>query len=228
VGLDLDTWRSPYEDRDYYSDFSFEDIDPERSFIKHRVDQVARYGVRGRCVEFGAGIGETSIALARSGFEVDAVEESSIAVGHLSENYAEVRWHCTSVEGFLDTCGDESYDLAVLYHVLEHLPHPNQTCSGLSKVIAKDGLLVVEVPNFGGYHARILRQRWWYALPHHVSYFTDRTLRRLLEPRGFALLRVEGKYHFSYPQDVWWKDVLKNTLSRLGFSDVICTYWRKR
>jgi 2-polyprenyl-3-methyl-5-hydroxy-6-metoxy-1,4-benzoquinol methylase len=176
----------------------------------------------------GAGIGETAIALARAGFQVDAVEESSIAVDHLSQNYSEVRWHRASVADYLMTCDAESYDLAVLYHVLEHLPHPKEACTGLSRVISKDGLLVIEVPNFGGYHARIMRDRWWYALPHHVSYFTDQTLLRLFEPLGFELLQVEGKYHFSYPQGVWWKDVLKNTLSRFGFSDVICTYWRKR
>ncbi len=227
VGLDLERWRSPYEYRDYYSDFSFQNIDPERSFIKHRVAQIKHFQETGRCAELGAGFGETAIALARAGFQVDAVEESSMAIDHLSQNYVEVRWHSASVVGYLDACDDESYDLAVLYHVLEHLPRPNETCVGLSRVVSKGGLLVIEVPNFGGNHARLMRDRWWYVLPHHVSYFTDQTLRKLLEPLGFQLLRVEGKYHFSYPQNVWWKDALKNALSRLGFSDVICTYWRR-
>ncbi len=63
-------------------------------------------------------------------------------------------------------------------------------------------------------------------MEHHVNYFTLETLHALMEPHGFTHLGHEGKYHFSYPQDHLLKDGVKYLLARLGFTDVLCTYWR--
>ncbi len=228
VGIDLETWQSPYNGRDYYVENNMPSTDPERSFIRHRVERIVRYRSSGRCTELGSGLGEMALALATAGFAVDAVEESPVAVSYLKERYHEVNWHCSNIIDFVSSCDDEAYDVATLYHVLEHVPPPKRICKDLSRILSKGGLLVVEVPNVAGLHARLKKERWWYFLPHHVNYFTSTTLGRLLDPLGFDLLQVEGKYHFSYPQGVLWKDVLKYSLARLGFSDVICTYWRRR
>jgi len=202
-------------------------VNPNRSFIQHRVKQIRRYVSSGRCGELGCGLGETAIALARHGFTVEAVDESSNAVNFLKARYPEVSWHCERLDAFLERA-TESFDVITLYHVLEHIPFPGAICDLIARVVRPEGLLVVEVPNVAGLHARLWRWKWWYWLDHHVNYFHIGSLRRLLEPRGFRLLEVEGKYHFSHPQGVLWKDVLKGTLARIGFADVICTYWMRK
>jgi hypothetical protein len=87
--------------------------------------------------------------------------------------------------------------------------------------------LVIEVPDVSAGQARLRGWRWKYWLPHHVNYFARGTLRRLLEPFGFKLERVEFKYHLLFPQGIWWRDLVHDSLARIGLHDIITTYWRK-
>ena len=62
--LNLEEWQNPYAHKDYYSDSDFSAIDPERSFIRHRIKRLSQWAQRGgRCAELGSGSGETALAL---------------------------------------------------------------------------------------------------------------------------------------------------------------------
>ena len=226
LALDCDSRTAPDEGKDYYSALPEIAVDPDRRFVRHRVKSIRKHMSSGRCADLGCGLGETAIALARSGFEVEGVEESEHAISYLSANYPEVRWHCERVEPFLERI-PERLELVTLYHVLEHVPYAAKVCDQISAVLESGGLLVVEVPNVAGLRARFMRWKWPYWLDHHLNYFDLHSLRGLLESRGFRLIQVERKYHFGYPQGVLWKDIVKAFLARVGFADVICTYWRR-
>ncbi len=228
--LDPNEWEAWRKDHhEYYAEEGTPaTLDAERTFIKHRVRRAARHARPGRAAELGAGFGETAAAFARIGFSVDAIEESSVAFDRGKAAFPEVRWVQQDVSTYLKAATDSSLDLLTLYHCLEHLPRPADVCREAARVLRPGGVLVIEVPNASGRQAATLGDRWPHFVPHHLSYFNERSLRRLLEPMGFQLLEVEGKYHFSHPQGVLWKDVIKRALALAGWSDVICTYWRKK
>ncbi|MBF0136999.1 MAG: class I SAM-dependent methyltransferase [Magnetococcus sp. DMHC-1] len=225
--MDLDLWQSPYTNKDYYADLSTQNIDWKRIFLQKRVTGIRRYRQSGHVLELGAGLGETALAMAHAGFRVDAVEESQKTVSYLKTHHPLVTWHQSDIKHFLEHAPDANYDVIMMFHVLEHIPHPKQIIQELSRVLMPDGILVVEVPNLAGLHARIKGEHWHYFLPHHVNYFCLATLRHLMEPQGFTLLEHEGKFHFSHPQGVWWKDTLKFILAKVGFADILCTWWQR-
>ncbi|MDD4577186.1 MAG: methyltransferase domain-containing protein [Anaerolineaceae bacterium] len=69
------------------------------------------------------------------------------------------------------------FDLVTLMHVLEHLEQPVQVLRQIREdLLAEEGLLLVEVPNFYAHDSYELA---------HLSCFTEHTLRELLRLAGF-------------------------------------------
>lgn len=101
IGLDLETWQYPYSQKDYYTNIDDSDVNPRRPFILRRVDFVKKYAEGRRLLELGCGLGETAIALSRSGFDVYGVEESRNATEFLKERFGNVKWACSDIKSFL-------------------------------------------------------------------------------------------------------------------------------
>jgi SAM-dependent methyltransferase len=77
-----------------------------------------------------------------------------------------------------------------MFHVLEHLPDPRAYLDAARELLAPDGRLMVQVPNAACWQFRILRGWWTGAdIPRHLFDFRDRDLEKLLESRGFEVLR---------------------------------------
>jgi 2-polyprenyl-3-methyl-5-hydroxy-6-metoxy-1,4-benzoquinol methylase len=78
----------------------------------------------------------------------------------------------------------QKYDVIWLNNVLEHVIDPLDLLKALRRIIVDDGVLVVTVPNdFSELQesllaAREIPERFWVALPDHLSYFTADTLKK--------------------------------------------------
>jgi 2-polyprenyl-3-methyl-5-hydroxy-6-metoxy-1,4-benzoquinol methylase len=85
----------------------------------------------------------------------------------------------------------DSFSLATYFHVLEHLPRPGLYLAETRRLLARDGLLVVEVPNFEGLTARLFGRHWFgLDLPRHLYHFSPRSLAMLLAAHGFSVVKV--------------------------------------
>ena len=103
--------------------------------------------------------------------------------------------------------------MITLYHVLEHVTDP-VTCLRQIKRLAKPGaLVVVEVPNVGGLEAKLKGRDWQYYKVDHVNYFRHSDLLQTAEQAGLQVLDFKGYQHFSYPQEVLWKDLAKGAVA---------------
>jgi 2-polyprenyl-3-methyl-5-hydroxy-6-metoxy-1,4-benzoquinol methylase len=85
------------------------------------------------------------------------------------------------------------YDLIICRHVLEHLTDPARCIKELQNAMMPEGMLVVEVPNYGSVWRKIFG-RYYYGLylPRHLFHFDERTLKMVLE--DFEML-AEYKSH---------------------------------
>ena len=224
---DLDKWEYPYSGQDYYANIVPSEVRSDRPYVLHRVREIMRVGGGGRSVDLGCGLGETVVAMNEGGFAAEGVEESGNAVSYLKQRFPAVTWHEQTIAAFVESSPAESFDVVTLYHVLEHIPYPRDLCVKVARILKPGGLLVVEVPDVSGGQALLRGWKWQHWLPHHVNYFDRNTLGGLLEPLGFELYSATGKYHFGYPQGIWWRDMLHGFLARVGMRDIITTYWRK-
>lgn len=86
---------------------------------------------------------------------------------------------------------DKSLDGISIWHVLEHTYDPVKTIEKASKLLKKDGLLAIAVPNFGSLQASIFGKYWFHLdLPRHLFHFTPSTLYMILEKNGFIPIRL--------------------------------------
>lgn len=102
----------------------------------------------------------------------------------------------------------ESFDLVVLNHVLEHMENPIGVLAKVSQLIKKDGIVFIDVPNFGSLSAKIFGNSWKYILPEeHRWHFTYTSLKNLLERTGFRVIFREtrsGIWDYQNPaKEIW-------------------------
>jgi 2-polyprenyl-3-methyl-5-hydroxy-6-metoxy-1,4-benzoquinol methylase len=74
------------------------------------------------------------------------------------------------------------FDVITLWHVLEHVPAPEQYIGRIRSLLAHSGKLVIEVPNFNSW-TRAITGKYWLGLDleYHINFFTPESLSGLLK-----------------------------------------------
>jgi SAM-dependent methyltransferase len=81
-----------------------------------------------------------------------------------------------------------------LWSYLEHEAQPKAALIEARRVLTKDGIALVKVPNFDSLNRMVLGDKWpGFRHPDHVQYFTPKTLGTLARSCGFAVkMRLYG------------------------------------
>lgn len=95
---------------------------------------------------------------------------------------------------------NEKFDLVTMIAVLEHTFDPLFVASEISRILKKDGIFIVEVPNIAFIMHRVNlffgkrpRTSWDYGWDGgHLQLFDIKSLRELLKKNGFEILEVTG------------------------------------
>jgi len=165
----------------------------ERFFNEYE-PQIAKLFPRpGRVLDVGCNAGELLGLLKEIGWTVAGVEASP---GPAS--FARARVDAPVWQGDAEVAipEEERFDLITMTHVLEHMPHPGRLLDRLRRALRPGGALLIEVPNaddaliglWGGYYRPLCPGD-------HVSFFDERSLRRLLDEHGFAVASVDSPTH---------------------------------
>ncbi len=160
-------------------------------------------------LDVGCGRGVLFAPLADRGFRVSGVEMNEDAIRGCDPR-AEVR-----IAERLSEAGfeDESFDLVVIWHVLEHMSDPFDTIDECRRILKPGGRLIIAVPNFSSAQARLSGPHWFHLdLPRHLYHFPLEALQRLVEQAGFS---VRSVHHFSLRQNPFgWIQSALNRFTR--------------
>ena len=142
-------------------------------------------------IDFGSGKGLFLALAQKCNLKVYGVEtsqpRSDYARSTFSLNINTERYRNGNIFG---TC----VDAITLFHVLEHLPNPQNILFNLIKSnLNKDGIVIIEVPNFSSIQSRIAGNHWMHLdVPRHVLHYDIDTLKALLERLKLKPLKYEG------------------------------------
>lgn len=173
-----------------------------------RVEQLL--GAPGRVLDIGCGRGFLLSAFRRRGWSVEGTELSEESARHAREVLG-LTAHVGAVEDL--ALPPASFDAAVMWHVLEHVPEPGRVVAEVYRLLKPGGAFLVSVPNFDSPEARATRAGWFHLdVPRHLVHFTPETLRAALAAAGFEEL---GSSWFAPEYDVF--SFVQSALNQVGF-----------
>jgi 2-polyprenyl-3-methyl-5-hydroxy-6-metoxy-1,4-benzoquinol methylase len=74
-----------------------------------------------------------------------------------------------------------SFDVITMFELIEHVPRPGRFVARAEELLRPGGLLYLTTPNFGCIDRRLLGSEWRAISREHLSYFTPKSLGRLVE-----------------------------------------------
>jgi 2-polyprenyl-3-methyl-5-hydroxy-6-metoxy-1,4-benzoquinol methylase len=113
---------------------------------------------------------------------------------------------------------DNSFDIVVMWHVLEHVSDPRPMVTEVARILRPGGIFLVAVPNFGSPEAQLTRAGWFHLdCPRHLSHHTQESLSQMLHAAGLSPTWVSSlapEYdNFSFVQSLLnWLGVRPNLL----------------
>jgi SAM-dependent methyltransferase len=78
---------------------------------------------------------------------------------------------------------EKSYNSAICFEVLEHVPDPMQAITEIARILQKDGILILSVPHLSRLHEE----------PYDFFRYTKYGLQALLENAGFHIVEIQPR-----------------------------------
>ena len=176
-----------------------------------RVRRVERlHGDRkGRVLDVGCGPGFLLKRFQQSGWDAQGTELSEHSAAHARQTLG-LPIHTGDLASA--RFPDAHFDAVVLWHVLEHVPCPQGTIAEVARILRPGGVLLVGVPNFGSWEARLAKNKWFHLdVPRHLNHFTVPTLTWMLASAG---IKVKCESFFAPEYDCF--SFVQSALNRLG------------
>jgi len=141
-----------------------------------------------KVLEIGCGRAYILQALKAKGCEVYCVESSQAAEWILANS---------TVIGLDDVqlakFPQQSFDLIIIWHVLEHLPDPVSSLQRAHHLLTEQGNLCISVPNRSSFQARLTQCCWFHLdVPRHLFHFTREGLQQMLMAQGYEVTAVRS------------------------------------
>lgn len=146
-------------------------------------------------LDVGAGVGLFAEAAERAGYNVTGIETSSHAAALArSRVRGPVLRH--DANSRLDL-PERSFDAVTMLDVIEHLRDFTTALDEASRLLRRDGKLILITLNANSVLRPLLGRKWsWYRDPSHVHLFSARSLRAAVLGAGFEKVRTTTIFNF--------------------------------
>lgn len=154
---------------------------------KTDLDGIKNYIQRGSILDIGCGIGHFLSVAKADGWNVRGVEVSPFAGSVCKKKGLDV---------FIGNFNDVEYetdmfDVITASDVLEHIVDPNSFVEKVFRILKKNGIFVVSVPNVACLAARTKKSNWsQFIVPEHLNYFSSRTMELFLIKHNLKVLDI--------------------------------------
>jgi len=145
----------------------------------------------GKLLDFGCNAGLFLSEAKRFGYDVYGVELSKAAVDYAKENFSII-----SIASDINEFPDNYFDVITAFDVLEHLSSPADILDKIYSKLKPGGIFVATFPKIDSWSARILKNHWYFLLPSHLFYFSNKSIEYLTEKYNWQLL--ESRYYRHY------------------------------
>ena len=154
------------------------------------VEMVMRYhSMPGKWLDIGCGPGFLLSQAETRGWKCAGIDTSPFATAFARDEFNLTDVQTVSIENASFT--DEMFDVISMQHVIEHFFNPLDTMRRIVAWLKPGGFLYLETPDVGSPIARREGANWEHIkLPEHVVYFSESTLKYLLEQLNSEIVLI--------------------------------------
>lgn len=178
-------------------------------FFDERLKRIRKYNKSVKSMlDVGCGYGFWMDYAKKQGIDPEGIDLSSEAVAFATKTLNQRAYK----EEAMCFNAENTYDLIMMFDILEHLEDPNAALAKYREMLSKGGLLYIQVPNIIGFRIPLTHG---YGLPYHLWQYSYKTLSRLLKKNGYNVLGhwtgpmgVIGEYEKNkniFLKEVMWK-----------------------
>jgi len=171
----------------------FEGMVVNKKTFSDRLKKIERKFGKGKLLDVGCALGDSLLEARRLGWkETEGLEVSEYAYRFAKKRRLKVtRGHLRQ-----DTFDSNTFDIVTYQDVIEHIADPVGELKKVFRILKPGGIIYIVTPDIGGFWARLLGPMWYHYKPiEHVSYFSQKTIRKALNLTGFINLETYETYH---------------------------------
>lgn len=198
---------------DYYINPNYLHDNEGRGYVNYDQDKAAMapvyinlfqkiraYNAGKRLLDLGTASGYFLDIAKQNGYSAEGNDLNPLAVREGNSRGRKIK------QGNLFTIGYllESFDVVTAFDFFEHLPSAKlkDYLKAIKKVLADHGILAIITVNTASLWAKIFGTKWHTWLPpEHISYFSDKNIRKFLEDNGYEVLylkTIHKKFSLQY------------------------------
>ncbi|MDQ3047769.1 MAG: class I SAM-dependent methyltransferase [Bacteroidota bacterium] len=152
-----------------------------------KLQLISKHFKTGSLLDIGSGTGDFLNTMKLAGWKTIGIEPSEeVRNFSIQSKKLDVR-----NEEALEKIVDQSFDVITLWHVLEHVPQLNKRVEEMKRILKKDGIIIIAVPNCDSMDAKIYQENWAaYDLPRHLYHFTPKDIDLLFKNHGMKVSQI--------------------------------------
>ena len=156
--------------------------------ISQKLKLLVRFSESKNHLDIGCGTGEFLSACKNAGFKTKGIEPSELARKQAIKNYNLDVYENTDLSQFENS----SFHTITMWHVLEHVPNLNETIENFSRILEKNGSVIIAVPNLKSWDAKYYKEFWaaW-DVPIHLWHFSKKSIQSLFAKWDFELVKTK-------------------------------------
>jgi 2-polyprenyl-3-methyl-5-hydroxy-6-metoxy-1,4-benzoquinol methylase len=159
-------------------------------------------------LDYGCGDGLILEIACQTGIKSVGIEVSDALIESVRDNLGED----AILDGRSDQIPRDTFEIVTLINVLEHLREPQETLKEAFGALKSDGILLVHVPNLGGWPAKLSGAKWHQIEPNvHFHYYTSRTLEKMICKSGGSPI---GRFSLIVSKGI--RGTVQRLLSKMG------------
>jgi 2-polyprenyl-3-methyl-5-hydroxy-6-metoxy-1,4-benzoquinol methylase len=160
--------------------------------LANKLKLINKYSTGEKVLDFGSGTGNFVHYLNRHGKDAFGIEPNSNA-----RNIAKAKQKDHFFESLEEI--NSKFDIITAWHVIEHVSELRGTIKQLRKLLKKEGLLFIAVPNINSYDAKKYQEYWaGLDVPRHLYHFTKDSIKQLAKKTKLKIKEVYPLVYDSY------------------------------
>ncbi len=156
-------------------------------------------------LDLGCGEGFLVKEAADAGYQVTGVDFSSFGVEKWNPSINNL-CEFGDIYNFLDNCVSTGrvFDVCILRNVLEHVIDPSQLLQQIRKILTKDGIALITVPNDYSALQKLAMDRghidreFWFAPPDHLHYFNTLNIGPFMQENNFTVADMFSSFPIDF------------------------------